>query len=110
VTRTRTYSRHTLEAILLLGRFIRLERKRRGWTVANLAERVGVTPVTLRKIENGDPTCSAGLMFEAAAILGIPLFASDHEPLASSLKHTAEVLALLPKKIRTTDEDVDDDF
>lgn len=106
----RTYSQYTKEAVVLLGRLIKLERKNRRWTAAELAERAGVSLVTLRRIENGNPTCSIGLAFEAASLVGVPLFGSDQIPLATHLARTEETLTLMPQKIRRSERDVDDDF
>ena len=73
----RTYSPLTMEAARLLGARIRAARRERRWTVDELAERVGVAHPTIRKIERGDPTVGLGPAFEAAALLGIPLFGDD---------------------------------
>lgn len=108
--RSRAYSQYTKEAALLLGRLIKLGRKNRRWSASELAERVGVSRVTLRKIENGDPTCSIGLVFEAASLVGVPLFNSDQTQLAKSLERTTAVLALMPQTSRKSETAVDDDF
>ncbi|MBC8425903.1 helix-turn-helix transcriptional regulator [bacterium] len=108
--RNRSYSQYTKEAAALLGRLIRLERKTRRWTASDLAERIGVSLVTLRRIENGDLSCSVGLVFEAAAVVGIPLFDSDRTPLATTLDRVTDTLSLMPQKIRKGERDVDDDF
>lgn len=107
---TRTYSQYTAEALVLLGHTIRIERKARRWTAADLAERVGVSLVTLRRIENGDPSCSIGLVFEAAALVGVSLFESDRTSLAANLHKAIDKLTLLPQRIRKSSGDVDDDF
>lgn len=106
----RTYSEYTKEATVLLGSLIKLERKNRRWTAAELAERAGVSVLTLRRIENGDPACSIGLAFEAASLVGVPLFGSDQIPLTTHLARTEEMLTLMPKKIRRNERDVNDDF
>ena len=51
-----------------------LARRERRWTLAELAERVGVSVVTIRKVERGDPTVALGTAFEAAVIAGVVLF------------------------------------
>lgn len=108
--KTRTYSQQTKEAAALLGQLIQVARKKRGWPESELAERVGVTRVTLRKIERGDPTCSMGLVFEAAAVTGVPIFGSDATPLSVHLERTRELLSLLPKSVRKGKRKIDDDF
>lgn len=35
--------------------------------------------VTIQKIERGDPTVAIGTVFEAATLLGVPLFHPDAE-------------------------------
>lgn len=66
----RTYSRHTREAVTLLGRLIRLARKERRLSAAELAERAGISRGTLQRIEKGDPKVEIGIMFEAATLVG----------------------------------------
>ena len=110
VPKSRTYSRYTGDALILLGRLIKLGRQKRHWSADELAERVGISRPTLRKIESGYPNCSIGLVFEAAYLVGIPLFDSDAKTIAGHLARTADMLTLLPQSIRTGDRDVDDDF
>lgn len=106
----KSYSHQTKEATTLLGQLIQLRRKKRRWSATELASRAGISRVTLAKIEKGDPTCSIGLVFEAAALVGVPLFDSGQTPLADQLHRTSEMLALLPKNLRRSTEAVDDDF
>jgi len=98
----------TLEAARLLGNRVALARRDRRWTIAELAERVGVSVVTIRKVERGDPSVALGTALEAAALVGVTLFHGD--PARRSLE--AEVvqarLALLPASVRR--RVVDDDF
>ena len=60
----------TMEALRLLGDRVRLARRERRWTVEDLAARVGVSPVTIRKVEKGDPTVALGTAFEGCGIGG----------------------------------------
>ena len=53
-----------------LGGDIRDARKRRGITVQLMAERMGVTRVTVAKIERGEPNTSMGNYAMALYILG----------------------------------------
>ena len=110
MSRKRVYSEYTREAATLLGQLIKLERQKRRWSTDELAERAGISRRTLLKIEKGEPGCTIGLVFETAALVGIPLFESDSRSLASQLARTAEMLALMPKKIRVDEKAVDDDF
>jgi len=107
--RVRTYSPVTVEAARLLGARVRLARRERRWTLQELAERVGVTQVTMRKVERGDLTVALGVAFEAATVVGVPLF---HENSARRLLERGRIddrLAVLPKLVRKPAE-VDDDF
>lgn len=110
MTSPRTYSEYTAEAVLLIGQLIRIERKRRRWSEAELAERVGVARETLKRIERGEPTCAVGLVFEAATIVGVPLFEADRSSLRVHLERSEALLALLPNATRSTEKAVDDDF
>lgn len=93
----------------LLGLQIAQGRRRRRYTVAELAERVGVSVVTIRKVERGDPSVAIGTVFEAATIVGVPLFNVDRSELGSLIAREADRLALLPSRV---DEPVpvNDDF
>ena len=105
----RTYSPVTRQAARLLGSRIELGRKERHWTVRQLAERVGVTAGTMRKIERGELSVSLGSAFEAAAIVGVALFDEDPGRLDLEASRLADRLAVLPKSIHPP-RDVDDDF
>lgn len=97
------------EALQILGAAIRGGRLRRRWTLDQLAERVGVSRPTIAKVERGDPTVAVGTLFEAAVIVGVPLFdSSDRERNRYGQLKRAE-LALLPAAARAV-QAVDDDF
>lgn len=106
---TRTYSPATREAAGLLGARIRLARRERRWTLRELADRVGVTHVTMRKVERGDPSVGMGVAFEAATVTGVQLFHEDPSRRALEAGRVEDRLALLPKQIRKP-RIVDDDF
>jgi transcriptional regulator with XRE-family HTH domain len=107
---TQTYSRYALEALKLLGSSVRAARIERRMTTSELAERVGISRASLHRIERGDPRSSIGSVFEAATIVGVPLFEANPSRLAAELVRVEEKLALLPKLIRTPSVDVDDEF
>lgn len=107
----RVYSRHTKEAAILLGKHIQLGRKERILTETDLADRAGISRVTLQKIEKGDPKCELGLYFEVATIVGVPLFGEDSSfSLSPSIERINDKLALLPKSIHKKKKEVDDAF
>lgn len=103
-----TYSPVTRQAAQLLGNRVRLARRERRWTGAELAERVGVSPVTIRKVERGDLTVALGTAFEAAALLGVTLFHDDPAHRALEAERVVARLAVLPATVRRVM--VDDDF
>lgn len=87
------------EAIAVLGQQIRLGRQRRGWTVASLAARVGVSPPTIRAIEAGSPGASIGTVFNAAVTVGVRLFGADRAELIALRRRGDEIIALLPQRV-----------
>lgn len=106
----RTYSKYTRDAALLLGKQVRLGRKQRKWTEYELAERAGISRVTLQKIEKGDLNVAIGSVFELAALVGIKLFDDEQSSLKGHLARTEDKLALLPSAVRKSRKVVDDDF
>lgn len=108
----RTFSPYTSTAAELLGAEIAVARRQRGWSAQELAERLGTTRVTLGKIERGDPSVGLGLAFEAAALVGVPLFHDDPGRLDADLAGARQKLALLPDRVRgpRRSADVVDDF
>jgi len=110
MAKQRTYSKYAKEAAYLLGQQIKLGRKKRKWSEMNLTERAGISRATLQKIEVGDMTPGIGLVFEVAALVGVPLFEQDSQRFANNIESTQSKLALLPKRIRKQTKAADDDF
>jgi transcriptional regulator with XRE-family HTH domain len=108
--KVRTYSRHGREAVAVLGQLIRIARIERKLSVAELAERTGVSRDMMQRIEHGDPRCGIGMVFEAAAIVGVPLFEEDRGRLTMRMAEQEEKLRLLPKSVRKAKTAVKDDF
>jgi transcriptional regulator with XRE-family HTH domain len=106
----RAYSKYAKEAVFLLGQQIKLGRKKRKWSEQNLAARAGISRATLQKIEAGEMSPSIGLVFEVAALVGVPLFEQESRALATSIELTQSKIALLPKRIKNMTKTVDDDF
>jgi transcriptional regulator with XRE-family HTH domain len=109
-SRPRTYSPLTTQALVLLGKQVRLARKQRRMSEADLAARVGIARSTLQLIERGDPKVEIGLVFEAAAIAGVSLFVPEGVSFSAQSERVDDKLALLPRSIRRPRKEVDDDF
>jgi transcriptional regulator with XRE-family HTH domain len=106
----RSYARYTREAADLLGHMIHHARIARAMTVAEVAERAGVSRGLVHRIERGDLGCSIGAVFEVAAIVGLRLFDAEPTMLTRHLSAARETLTLLPKAVRTGTTKVKDDF
>ena len=106
----RTYSRLTREALILLGKQIRLARKGRRMSEHDLAARVGIARSTLQRIEKGDSSVEIGLVLEAATLTGVDLFVPEATTLAPQIDRIDDRLALMPGSIRKPRREVDDDF
>lgn len=107
---TRSYTPQALDAARTLGNQIAIARRERGWTAAELAERVGITPRTLYNLERGRPSVAMGVAFEAATLLGIRLFGVEGPELAELAKRGSDTLALLPIRVYHSRKPVNDDF
>lgn len=108
--RKRSYSRVTRQALSLLGKLVRVGRTERGMTAQELADRAGISRTTLYKIEKGEPCPEIGTVFELAAIVGVRLFEYDERALQTHNARLDEKLTLLPKSVRQSRTEVDDDF
>jgi transcriptional regulator with XRE-family HTH domain len=106
----RAFSRYSMEAIALLGQLIRAGRIERKITEQELANRMGISRSLLQRIESGNPGCSIGAAFEAAAITGVPLFEADREKLSARRAAAGEILRLLPRTARKSRRVIKDDF
>lgn len=110
MAKERIYSKYTREALCLLGKQIKLGRKKHNWSESDLSERAGISRATLQKIEKGYSGCAIGLFFEVAVLVGLKLFDPDTSSLRQHLAQTDDKLAVLPKKIRNNAIIVDDEF
>jgi transcriptional regulator with XRE-family HTH domain len=59
------------KVLSLLGENIQLARKRRNYTQTLISERTGLSRLTIRKIENGDPKVSMGHYVAVLGVLGL---------------------------------------
>lgn len=88
------------DALKTLGIQIRLARHERGWTAAELAARSGVSERTVLAIEAGAPGTAVGTVFNAAVLVGLPLFGvEDRAELARMRRRGEERLALIPSRV-----------
>lgn len=105
----KTYSPLTREAARLLGARIAIGRKERRWTLRQLGERVGANEGTISRLERGDLGVSLGLAFEAATLVGVPLFDEDPDRRALELSRVEDRLSVLPASVQPPRR-IDDDF
>jgi transcriptional regulator with XRE-family HTH domain len=94
----------------LLGKQVRLARKQRRMSEAELAARVGIARSTLQLIERGNPKVEIGSAFEAATIAGVSLFIPEGGSFSAQSERVDDKLALLPRSVRRPRKKVDDDF
>lgn len=106
----RTYARYNIEVVNLLGKQIKLGRKRRKWTEMELAQRAGISLSTLKRLEKGDMTCAVGIVFEVAMLVGVKLYNSDDLVFGTFKELIEDKITLLPKTIRHSSKEIDDDF
>ena len=106
----RSYSRYAREAVELLGLQVRNARIERGMTVAEVAERAGVSRGLVHRVETGEMGCSVGAAFEIAAIVGLRLFEAEPTTLTRHLAMARDKLTLLPGAVRGAATKVKDDF
>lgn len=106
----KSYSRYASEAAELFGVAIRNARVERKLTVADVAERAGISRGLVQRIEKGEMSCSIGAAFEVAAIVGLRLFDADPTTLTRHLSMERDKLTLLPQSVRTGAKEVKDDF
>lgn len=109
-SKARVYSRYTGQALTLLGGLLRAGRIERQMTSQALADRAGISRDMLYRIEKGDPRCEVGVVFELAAIVGVPLFEPELDGLKARGRELDAKLALLPKAVHKVSNEVNDDF
>jgi transcriptional regulator with XRE-family HTH domain len=105
-----TFHPQSRDAAKVLGSQIATARRERRLTSANLAERAGISVITLRRIERGDLSVAIGSVFEVATLLGVPLFTSDRRELEAVLDQAQRQLALVPSRVRVQNKVVNDAF
>ena len=101
---------HAIDAAQLLGTRIAAARRARRMTEAELAERLGISRPTVRRVERGDLGVALGTVFDAAALLGVPLFDPDPDRVRLELARATDQLRLLPARVRRSTSPGADDF
>lgn len=89
---------------------IKTARLEKGLSQDNLAKRINISRYSVMAIEKGDPKVSIGIVFEAASIVGVPLFAESEQELQKLNTITSGYNSLLPKRVRHKKRPVDDNF
>jgi transcriptional regulator with XRE-family HTH domain len=97
-------------ALQRFGRNIARARKRRGLKQVELAQRVGVSKVTLQSVERGAPTTGIGTYFACAWVLG--LLEELSNPLAPERDEEGKAFEarLAPKRVRGQAGALNDEF
>lgn len=109
MTNASPHSRYPTHALQLLAQLIRRHRIERRLTSQGLADHLGISRNFVHRIENADPGCAVGKVFEAAATVGIRLFDIDHETMATKISEVKDELQVLPRSVRRPRK-VKDDF
>ncbi len=107
--RQHAYSPIVYDAATLLGTEITQARLARRWTVRELAERAGISPATLQKVERGNPSVALGTAFDAATLVGVPLFYADSTRLADEATRARRPI-VLPRAVRHPKRELDNEF
>ena len=88
-------------ALESLGARLKLARRRRRITVKELSQRIGVSPSTVARLEEGDPRVAAGHYFSALWLFGL---LQDVERLADATRDSVALehdLANVPRRGRS---------
>jgi len=103
-------SSSTLSVLKTLAAMIKAARLERGMSQIEMSRRLGVSRYTVIAVEKGDPKVGVGTVFEAAAIVGIPLLADDRYELNKLASTVASLAGVLPERARRKKVALDDDF
>jgi transcriptional regulator with XRE-family HTH domain len=87
-------------ALKKLGKDIKEARIRRSITIAMMAERTGVTAITIAKVENGDPSVSFGTYATVIFILGMVDKVQNLLDLSEDIVGRQLAEEQLPKRVR----------
>lgn len=97
------------DALKNLGSNIRTARKRRQWTIAELAQKMTVSSPTVIALEKGESTVSVAVLVSALWTLGL-----EKELIMLSQPSDEEgfklMTARLPKKVKHSKRNLNNDF
>ena len=96
------------QAVETLGRNIQVARKRRGWTLEDMAGSMFVTRKTLSRLETGDPSVGLSVLVAALHVLGME---SDLQMVAAPGNDTVGIFSerqRLPQRVRKKQTDKDE--
>jgi DNA-binding XRE family transcriptional regulator len=109
-TESASLSTLTKVALRTLGGLIKCARLERKMTQKDLAQRLNRSRYTVISLEKGDPDVAIGVVFEAAAIVGVKLMEDDKSDLQKLSSNISHLRSILPKKIKRSHTEIDDDF
>ena len=80
-----------------LGEGIRLARAERGWTQVELAQRLGASPMTIKKIESGASGTAIGTILEVCALLNV---SPDPDRNSEGVHRAVRARTGIPQRVR----------
>ncbi|MFC0179535.1 hypothetical protein [Thorsellia kenyensis] len=89
---------------------LNIARKEKQFTIEDLCARVNTSKPTMLKILKGDSTVKIGIYFETAWILDVPLFEADPQRFSAQKRLIEKIDTLLPTRVLSKKEIVDDNF
>lgn len=107
-----TFDVVSADAARLLGQQVLIERRHRGWTQRELAERAGTSPHTVSLIERGKSASVAfATVLNVAVVAGVQPYEETNPKVLRRMTETmARALALVPPLGRRDEKAVPTDF
>lgn len=93
--------------LALFGAAVRAARQQRGWTQAELAQRVGIGVRTALKIESGSPGVAYATVLQLCSVLNL---SPDPDQLASNAAQRRNLGALANQRKRVRKPHIDPDL
>jgi len=102
------------ESIKEMGELIACARKEKRWTQEEMARRIGVSRMTVVRMEKGAPEVAAGLYLIAAWLLGLPVLSWQVMGEERGNTMTGSILtklrSTLPERVKKSRGKIDNDF